>query len=429
MKRAWIIGGGVMALLLGVAAVGWSRVAPAASLIPTSPLQRGKVEVRVNATGDLRATKTTQFFVPPMGGQLTILSLANSGTAVKQGDLIAEFDASEQEFALEQANFELMLADQEIAKADAEAAVLAADDEVALLTARFNVRRAELDARANELVGSMVAQQNLMLLDEARGKFAALEKEVQSHRETSQASSAMIRERRTKAMSAVAVAKRNIDSLRVVAPFDGFVSVRTNMNALGGIVFFGASMPDFKPGDAANPGTLFAELIDTTRVEVTAKLAEADRANVSPGQRVDITVDASPEIALQGKVRAVSSVASRQMFEGGGERRFDIAFEVEGGHGQIRPGVSAALSIAGPVFEDAVHAPRAAIFDVTGQPTVYVKTAQGFEPKAIKVKARTETLAIIEGIDLPAELALVNPSRRTPAAKTPPATPSPQPGR
>ena len=312
MKRAWIIGGVVTALLLGVAAVGWSRVAPAASLIPTSPLQRGKVEVRVNATGDLRATKTTQFFVPPMGGQLTILSLANSGTAVKQGDLIAEFDASEQEFALEQANFELMLADQEIVKADAEAAVLVADDEVALLTARFNVRRAELDARANELVGSMVAQQNLMLLDEARGKLAGLEKEVQSHRETSKASTAMIRERRTKAISSVAVAKRNIDSLRVVAPFDGFVSVRTNMNALGGIMFFGASLPDFKPGDAANPGTLFAELIDTTRVEVTAKLAEADRANVSPGQRVDITVDASPEIALQGKVREIGRASCRE---------------------------------------------------------------------------------------------------------------------
>ena len=121
-------------------------------------MQTGTVEIRVNAAGDLRATRSTQFFVPPMGGQLTILSLANSGTAVKAGDVIAEFDASEQEFALEQANFELELANQEIAKAEAEAAVIAADDEVALLTARFNVRRAELDARANELVGSLVAQ-------------------------------------------------------------------------------------------------------------------------------------------------------------------------------------------------------------------------------------------------------------------------------
>lgn len=428
MKRAGIVGTALAVLVLGVAAVGWPRVAPAASAIPTAPLQRGTVEVRVSAAGDLRATRSTQFFVPPMGGQLTIVSLANSGSAVKAGDPIAEFDASEQEFALEQARFELMLADQEIAKAEADAAVVVADDEVALLTARFDVRRAELDAKANELVGSLTARLNALLLDEARGKLAALEQEVRSHRETSTASTASIREKRTKAVAAVAVAKRNIDTLRVVAPFDGFVSVRMNMNALGGVVFFGAAMPDFKAGDAANPGTLFAELIDTSRVEVTAKLAEADRANVAPGQRVDIRVDASPDLQLRGTVRAVSSVASRQMFEGGGERRFDIAFDVEGAHERIRPGVSAALSITGQVYEGASYVPRAAIFDVTGQPTVYVRTATGFEPKPVKVRARTETLAIIEGLDLPADVALIDPSRTTTAPKSP-AGPPAQPGR
>jgi HlyD family secretion protein len=428
MRRPWIVTAVVAVVLLGVAAAGWSRVAPAASLIPTASLQKGKVEIRVNTTGDLRATRSTQFFVPPMGAQLTILTLANSGTAVKAGDVIAEFDASEQEFAREQAAFDLQLAEQEIAKADAEAAVVAADDEVALLTARFNVRRAELDARANELVGSLVAQQNVMLLEEARARLAAMEREVQSHRDTSQASTAMIREKRVKALAAVATANRNIDSLRVVAPFDGFVSVRANFNALGGIVFSGSAMPDFKPGDAANGGTLFAELIDTTRVEVTAKLAEADRANVAPGQPVEIRVDASPDIRLTGKVRAVSSVASRQMFEGGGERKFDIAFEVDGSHAQVRPGVSTALSITGQTFDDVVHVPRAAIFDVTGQSTVYVRTPQGFEPRPVKVLARTEAMAIIEGVDVPAEVALVNPIR---SATTKPAGPSaaPQPGR
>jgi multidrug efflux pump subunit AcrA (membrane-fusion protein) len=404
-------------------------VAPAGALVPTAPLRQGTVAITVNAMGDLRATRSTQFFVPPMGAQLTILSLANSGSAVKAGELVAEFDTSEQEFALEQANFELQLADQEIAKAEADAAVVAADDEVALLTARFNVRRAELDAKANELVGTLVAQQNLMLLEEARGKLAALEQEVQSHRETSKASTAMIREKRFKALAAVATARRNIDSGRVVAPFDGFVSVRPNFNALGGIVFSGSSMPDFKAGDAANPGMLFAELIDTTRVEVTAKLAESDRANVAPGQKVDIRIDAAPDIRLTGKVRAVSSVASRaNFFDGGGERRFDIAFEVDGSHAEVRPGVSTSLAILGQTYDNVVHVPRAAIFDVTGQPTVYVKTAQGFEPKPVKVVARTESTAIIEGVDVPAEVALVNPIR---SATTRPAAPgpSPQPGR
>jgi hypothetical protein len=115
------------------------------------------------------------------------------------------------------------------------------------------------------------------------------------------------------------------------------------------------------------------------------------------------------------------------MFEGGGERKFDMAFEVDGSHAQVRPGVSTALSIAGRTFDDVVHVPRAAIFDVTGQPTVYVRTPQGFEPRPVKVVVRTESTAIIEGVDVPAEVALVNPIRS--AGTKPAAAAPPQPGR
>ncbi|MEO8681027.1 MAG: HlyD family efflux transporter periplasmic adaptor subunit [Vicinamibacterales bacterium] len=430
MRRPWLIGLIGAVALLGLAAVGWSRVVPEASRVPTAAIQRGSVAVRVHASGDLRATKSLQMFVPPMGGQLTIVSLANSGTAVKEGDLIAEFDASEPEFALEQASFELQLADQEIVKAEAEAAVLAADDEVSLITARFNVRRAEMDAKANELVGSLVARQNLMLLAEAGDRLAALEKEIQSHRETSSASTAMIRERRMKARVAVAVAQRNIESLRLRAPFDGIVSVRQNFNAFGGIVFSGSAMPDFRPGDTAGGGTLLAELVDTSRVEVTAKLSEQDRANVVPGQLVEILVDAAPDLRLQGTVRSVSSVASRQMFDAAADRKFDIAFDVKEGAAAVRPGVSAAITISGEVFDNAVYAPRAAIFDVTGQPTVYLKVANGFEPRAVTVKARTETQVVIDGIDAPSEVALINPSKapggHQPASSAGPPPPGPR---
>jgi hypothetical protein len=140
---------------------------------------------------------------------------------------------------------------------------------------------------------------------------------------------------------------------------------------------------------------------------------------------VEIRVDASPDLTLQGTVRTVSSVASRQMFEAAADRKFDIAFDVTEGAARVRPGVSAVIAISGQVFEQATYVPRAAIFDLTGQPTVYVRGANGFEPRAVKIKARTETQTIIEGLDLPAEVALVNPSRTSTAAKSP--SPGPQP--
>jgi HlyD family secretion protein len=415
---------GVMTLLTmlagaGAASAGWSLMPTADRPIPTARVQRGRVETRIHAIGDLRAVRAMQIAVPPMGGPLTIIGLAGSGSPLKAGDLVVEFDPTDQEFALEQAQFDVRLAEQELVKAEVEAAVQSAEDELALLEARFALRRAELDATANELVGAIAAESNLLLLAEARSRLASLEQEVKTRRQTVAASTDVLREKRNKAQVAAMVAQRNIDNLRVVAPFDGYVSVRPNTMALGGVMFQGAVMPEFRPGDAAFAGTLIADLIDTSRVEVTAKLPEQDRANVLPGQKVDIRVDGAPDVQLEGRVRSISAVASRQLFEGAGTRRFDIAFDIQSGPTRVRPGVTAALTIAGPVLEDALHIPRAAIFDRSGQPTVYVRTASGFSPMPVKVLVRTDTVTVVEGIDQAAEVALIDPGAGAPKRSTP----------
>jgi hypothetical protein len=183
------------------------------------------------------------------------------------------------------------------------------------------------------------------------------------------------------------------------------------MMAMGGIMFAGAMMPEFRVGDSSFPGTTIADLVDTSRIEVTAKLPERDRANVALGQSAAVIVDGLPSSTLEGKVRAVSSVASRRMFEAGGTRQFDIAFEILRAPEQVWPGTSAAITINGPTFEEALSIPRAAVFDVKGMPTVYVRTASGFEPRSVKVKAWTETAALVEDIDPSALVALVDPTK------------------
>jgi multidrug resistance efflux pump len=393
--------------LVTAAALAWPRVtAPSLPQIPTSHVQRGRVQVNVYTTGELRASRSAQLFVPPMGGPLQIVTLAQSGDAVKAGDVVVEFDAADQEFALEQAKFDLAQAEQEIVKAEAQDAVQAAEDEVALLHARFDVRRAELDASANELIGALDAQKNLVLLDEARQQASQLEHDVKVHGETSRAANDVLHEKRNKAQLAVQVDERNIDNLRIRAPFEGFVTLRQNMQAFGGIAF--PPMPEYRAGDAASPGQSIADVLDTSRVELSAKLLEQDRANVAPGQSVDVAVDAAPDRRLRGTVRAVSSVASRQLFDTAGTRQFDITFDVGSAPG-VRPGSTAALTISGPTLDDVLYLPRTAVFDVSGKPTVYVRVGAGFDAHEVRIRTRTDSVAVIEGLQLGTEVALVNP--------------------
>jgi HlyD family secretion protein len=426
MKRLLPVALAVLALL-GVSAAVWATMTQEdGPAIPVAPVQRGTVSVNVRAVGDIRASRSVQVFVPPMGGTMTIVSLAGTGAALKAGDTVVEFDSADQVFALDQARSDLALAEQEIVKAQAQSEVEAAEDQVALLKARYGVRRAELDASGNELVGAIVAKQNLLLLEEARQSLAQLEREIASRRESARASTQVLREKANKARVAVAVAERNIQNLKVVAPFDGYVTVRQNMMAMGGVIFSGAVMPDFRVGDSAFPGTAIADLVDTSQVEVTAKLSERDRANVDTGQSVSVVVDGLPAATLEGRVRAVSSVASRRVFEAGGTRQFDIAFDILKSPTRVWPGTSAAVTITGATFEAALSVPRSAVFDVAGTPTVYVRSAGGFDPKPVKVKAWTDTLAVIEDIPESTLVALIDPTKaeRGSAAGTAGALPS-----
>ena len=60
---------------------------------------------------------------PPIGGgALQITRLLHTGTPVRKGDIVFEFDPSEQHYKLEQSRSELLQAEQEITKAKADAA-------------------------------------------------------------------------------------------------------------------------------------------------------------------------------------------------------------------------------------------------------------------------------------------------------------------
>lgn len=411
MTRRGAVAIGVVGAIVLSGAV-WARVAPPDDpAVPTAEVRRGTVEATVTTQGDLRATRSAQLAAPAGSGTLTIVALVPTGTAVAAGDVIVEFDAAEQVFALEQARFDLALAEQDIAREAALAEVQDAEDAVALLQARYAVRRAELDASGNELVGAVVAKQNLLLLDEARQTLAQRERDIASRREASRAAADALVEQRNKARLAVAAAERAIDTLVIRAPFAGHVIVRPNFGAFGGIVFSGAVMPEYRVGDSPFPGQPVADLVDTTAVEVAAKLPEHDRANVEPGQAVTVEIDAVPGLRLDGSVRAVSSVASRRVFEAGGTRQFDIVFDIPRVSQGVWPGASGRVTITGATFEDALFVPRAAVFDTAGRSTVFVRTPAGFEAREVTVRAWTDTWAIVDDLDAGAVVALVDPTR------------------
>ena len=382
--------------------------------LPTARVAKSPLKLTVHAVGDLRAGRTMTLVTPPVGGTLRIVKLILTGMPVKTNDVVMEFDPADQQFALEQARSELAEADQEIVKMRADAAVQNAQDEVALLTARFDVRRAELDATGNEFIAPIDAQKNVLSLEEARRRLAQLQEDVKSRAATNQASMAVAQEKRNKATLSMQRAQQVIESLVLRAPLDGVVSLKENRNAAGGFFFFGMVLPEYREGDQVFPGQPVAEVIESGRMELRAKIDENDRGNLTAGQQAKVSVDALPGEVFIARVGALSGLASRANFfdSASVNRLFDVTFQFEKPDPRLRAGASARLVIEGKELTDALHVPRQAVFARNGKNHVFARIGDRFEEKEVKVTQRTESRVVLEGVTEGTEIALVDPNTR-----------------
>lgn len=420
---AWVIGVVLVCALAG-AAVAARRRSPTASSdeVPTTRVIRGDLEMQVYATGELRASHTEMMTAPPIGGgSLEITHLLHTGTPVKKGDLVMEFDPSEQRYTMDQNRSELLQADQEITKAKADAEVTAAQDKVALLKARFDVRRAELDVQKNELVSSIDARKNDLALEGAKRVLAELELDVKSRSASGQATIALAEEKRNKAKLAMDQAEQNIHKMRVSAPMDGLVALEKNERASGGMFFGGMTLPEYRPGDKVDAGANVAQVIDPKEMELAAKVGELDRNNIKEGQTVDIELDALPGTVLHGTVKSLGGSNNRRFWEADTSAKFDITIALTSKDSRLRPGMTAQVTIHGEPRKGVLYLPRQAVMTKESKRVVYVKNGSRFEPRELKILAENESRAAEEGVAVGTEVAMVDPTAPRKASSSGPA--------
>jgi HlyD family secretion protein len=421
----WAVATVVLCAVVGVvAAVRRASPATTADDVPTGRVKRGDLDMKVFVTGELRASHSEMLTAPPIGGgALQITHLLHTGAVVKKGDLVMEFDPSEQHFKLDQNRSELLQAEQEITKSRADAAVVAAQDKVAMLKGRFDVRRAELDVQKNELVSTIDARKNDLALEQARRVLAELEQDVKSRSASNQAAISLAEEKRNKAKLAMDQAQGNIDKMRVAAPMDGLVALEKNEGAAGGVFFSGMSLPEYREGDQVQPGRSVGQVIDAKEMELSAKVGELEGNNIKEGQSVDIELDALPGTTFHGTVKRVGGANTRRMWDDDTTTKFEVTIKLANTDPRMRPGLTAHVFINGDPQKDALYAPRQALFLKDNKRVVYVRHGNSFDAREVKVQAQNESRAAIEGIGAGTEIALIDPTAPRKAAN--PGAPSP----
>lgn len=351
MRRAVIIA----AILVAAGVVGYwflqqgaVQTGATAEDLETVTIERGNIEATVDATGSVEpAAQVTLSF--RTGGILSSLPVSE-GDEVRDGEILAEVNASELRLGVTQAQLALTSAEASQAKlaggadvddiqaaranlASAEAALArmregpSADE---ITVAMADLRRAEIALQeAQELydqyswVGgigalpqSVALQQATINYEQARAAYnIAMQGPTESELQAAEAAVAQARSQLSslvegaseedltmaqvavdQARASLELAQLQLEGATITAPFDGMVA------------FVGAEV-----NEQVAPGSPMIVLIDPSGFHVEVSVDEIDVGQVEVEQEARITLDAYPDEDLQGRVEYISPVATEDL--------------------------------------------------------------------------------------------------------------------
>ena len=270
----------------------------------------------------------------------------------------------------------LKQAEAEIAQVTAQAKITQEQDQTAVMKARYDLDRAKLDLRKEDLISKIEFEQAKLAVGVAESKLKEAQERSNSDKASARAEVVGKERKRDKALFDMKRWQAALDALKLRAPADGIVNVLPNWRASSP---FGGEV-EFREGDRAWSG--------------------ADRGRLQVGQAATVRIEAVPGKDFVAKVDLIS-VLARVDFSSGWPpaRNFDLGLVLQDRDTRIRPGMTATARIAAERIPNVLLAPTEAVFQHDGHPVVYRLRGSRFDEQRIDVTRRgREQVAIGGGV-------------------------------
>jgi biotin carboxyl carrier protein len=379
----------------------------AEATVPTTAVKRGDVTFAVYARGEFQGGNSIMLAAPMAGGSdMSIIFLRSPGELVKAGDVVIQFDTTDQAYALREAEADLAEAEQKVIQAQAQMEAKQEEDNYLLIKARSDFKQAELEARKNPVVSAIQAKQNDLAVEGARATLDQLTRDLANRKATSQAGVAIQEAVAAKAKVQIETAKKNIEMMTLRAPRDGYVNIQSNTNGNG--FYQGMVLPMLQVGDKIRAGMAVAQLPDMKNWEATARIAEADRGHLALHQPVLITAVALSEHPYHGKISDLGGTTGPMW-----DRRFECKISIDDPTPELRPGMTANIVITAETLKGSLWIPAQALFESDGRTFVYARTPEGgFATLDVKLVRRSESQVVITGAKEGQLVALARPDQK-----------------
>jgi multidrug resistance efflux pump len=294
--------------------------------------------VRLN--GKTEAVQSRAILAPLLAGQqvgtLTIVRLIPSGSRVKQGDILVEFDRATQ--IRDYIDKKAQADDQNGKVLEAVAAEVAAKakDETELQQAQTALSKAELEMQKVELLSRIDAEKARETLDEARATLTQLKETFELKRQAAKASIRILEIQRDRTRETMLHAQNNASLMQIRSPIDGVVVFNT--------IWKQGNMGEVQEGDQVRPGVPFMQVVDPSLMQVHVLVNQQDLFDLHAGQKASIHLDAYPDIVLPGRLESIDPMGKHGDFSSK-LRVFSATFSIDGSDSRLMPDLSAAVDV------------------------------------------------------------------------------------
>jgi HlyD family secretion protein len=324
------------------------RVLPRWTIVLTLGVCAAVLPARVAGNGDglrlqgsVEPVRSHPVIVPRLTGSgtgtLVIVHLVKPGTRVTRGELLIEFDREAQIKTAHDRQAEYRDFVEQINRKHGEQLTAAAHGEAELKTAENAVKSAELEVQKTEIVPPITAEQNRLSLDEARAKANQIRKTFDLQRKLDTADIRALEIQRDRAMNAWKHAESNADKMRVVSPIDGMVVLKSTWK--------NGTMGEVQEGEEVRSGLGIMDVIDSSAMQVRARVNQADVSALRVGQQARITLDSYPGRAFDGRLEQLSQIGTISTMSNR-VRTFLAVFSIEGSDPHLMPDLAAAIDMA-----------------------------------------------------------------------------------
>lgn len=330
--------------------------------------------------------------------ELTLMSLAEAGSIVPAGAVVAEFELKWLVDHIEDRTSVLVRAQSQLKKREADVLILKETERQARVTSKAEYEKALLDLKTAEVRSQIEAEVLKNVAEEAHATWSQLEEEgrikERVHAADIRGEELTVREEQLHNDRHL----RDLVRLKVKATIPGMIVRESMFNKSG-------QFAQTKEGDQVYPGTLFMRIVDVSQMVVSASVNQVDAQSVRIGDEAVVELDAYPGEQFTGRVVSVgavaSSVSSGSRYGRGSTGAFvkhiPMRILIEDQDERILPDLSASVDVRASYRPTGVLVPREALRTSDGEDStfVYVHSEGQFLRRDVSVQDFSDTQALI----------------------------------